>query len=213
MPQEVEKYRKSTRVLHWIHTSVFIVLFFTGLVLFVPGLGVIAQDGVTRVIHRVAAVIFVIVPLWSLITNWTSSWKAVREAFIWSADDFGWLKAAPRYYFLGDKKSMPPQEHMNSGQKMWWLLVIVSGIVFILSGLVMWFFKTVAPAALLQWMVLLHDISFIVTGAMLFVHIYLGVLHPMMTESWGAMFRGKISAGYAESQHAKWYERISRTTG
>ncbi len=212
MPQEVEKYRKSTRVLHWINTGAFSVLFLTGLVLFIPGLGVIAQDSATRVIHRIAAAIFVIIPLWSLLTNWTASWKSVAEAFTWGEDDIGWLKAAPRYYFLGDKRGMPPQGHMNSGQKMWWLLTIVSGVVFILTGLVMWFFKIIAPAALLQWMVLLHDVSFIVTGVMLFVHIYLGVLHPMMDESWGAMFRGKISVEYAKSQHAKWYARISRAT-
>ena len=212
MPQEVEKYRKPIRVLHWIHTCAFITLFLTGLVLFVPGLGAIAQDSVTRIIHRVGAVIFIIIPLWSLLTNWTASWKSVGEAFTWGGADLDWLKAAPRYYFLGDKRGMPPQDHMNSGQKMWWFMTIVFGVVFILTGLVMWFLKIIAPAGLLQWMVLLHDISFIVTGAMLFVHIYLGVLHPMMTESWGAMFRGKISVEYAKSQHAKWYARISKAT-
>ena len=74
----------------------------------------------------------------------------------------------------------------------------------------MWFFKTIAPGALLQWMVLLHDIAFIVSGAMLFVHIYLGVIHPLMTESWGAIWRGKISVEYAKAHHGKWYEEVSK---
>jgi formate dehydrogenase subunit gamma len=209
MPQEVEKYRKPTRVLHWIHVSAFVILFLTGLVLFIPALGIIAQDSVTRVIHRIAAVIFVIIPLWSLLTNWTASWKSVAEAFTWGEEDIGWLKAAPRYYFLGDKRGMPPQGHMNSGQKMWWFLTIVFGVVFILTGLVMWFLKTVAPSALLQWMVFFHDIAFIVTGAMFFVHIYLGVIHPLMTESWGAMTGGKISVEYAKAHHSKWYDEVA----
>ena len=67
-----------------------------------------------------------------------------------------------------------------------------------------------APVALLQWMVLLHDIAFIVTGAMLFVHIYLGVIHPLMTESWGAIWGGKISAEYAKLHHRKWYDEVSK---
>jgi len=99
---------------------------------------------------------------------------------------------------------------MNTGQKMWWFIVIVFGVLFVITGIIMWFFKAIAPSALLQWMVLLHDISFIVTGAMLFVHIYLGVLHPLMTEAWSSMAGGKISVEYAKKHHSKWYNEISK---
>ena len=54
-------------------------------------------------------------------------------------------------------------------------------------------------------MVFVHDVSFIVTGTMFFLHIYLGVFHPMMTEAWNAMTSGKISAEYAKAHHGKWY--------
>ena len=210
MPKEIERYRKPTRLLHWVHSGAFVLLFLTGLVLFIPQLGFLAQDSVTRVIHRVAAVIFVILPLIYLFANWKVSCKSLKEAFTWEADDIDWLKAAPRYYYLGDEKSMPPQGHMNTGQKMWWFMVIVFGVIFIITGFIMWFLKTVAPAALLQWTTLVHDIAFIVTGAMLFVHIYLGVIHPLMTEAWGSMARGKVSAEYAKSHHAKWYDEVTR---
>jgi len=208
MQKEVERYRKPTRVLHWIHSGAFVLLFLTGLVLFIPQLGFLAQDSVTRVIHRVAAVIFVIMPLIYLFANWKASWKSIKEAFTWGSADIGWLKAAPRYYFLGDERSMPPQGHMNTGQKMWWFLVIVFSTIFIITGFIMWFFKTSAPPALLQWTVFVHDIAFIVTGAMLFVHIYLGVIHPLMTEAWGSMARGKVSAEYAKKHYAKWYDEV-----
>jgi len=208
---EVEKYRKSTRVLHWIHTGAFVLLFLTGLVLFVPQLGILAQDSWTRIIHRIAAVLFVVIPLIYLIIKPRASWQGIKDAFSWGSTDIGWLKAAPRYYFLGDEKGMPPQGHMNTGQKMWWFIVLVFGVLFVISGLIMWFAKTTAAPALLQWMVLLHDVSFIVTGAMLFVHIYLGVIHPLMTESWKAITGGKISAEYAKSHHGKWYKEVAGT--
>jgi formate dehydrogenase subunit gamma len=211
MQREVEKYRKPTRILHWIHAGAFVLLFLTGLVLFIPQLGIIAQDSWTRVIHRIAAVIFVIAPLIYITMNWKSTKRGIKDAFSWGADDIGWLQAAPRYYFLGDEQGMPPQGHMNTGQKMWWFIVIVFGVIFVITGAVMWFAKTTAPAAVLQWMVFVHDIAFIVTGAMLLLHIYLGVIHPLMTESWGAMVRGKMSAEYAKKHHAKWYEEV--TTG
>ena len=69
----------------------------------------------------------------------------------------------------------------------------------------MWF----ATGTAVQWMVIIHDISFIVTGSMLFLHIYLGVFHPMMKEALQSIVSGKISAEYARSHHGKWYDEIN----
>jgi len=211
MQQVVERYRKATRALHWVHAGAFVILFITGLLLFIPGISVAAQDSWTRLIHRIAVVVFIIAPLIYLPLNWKSSWKGIKEAFTWGNGDIGWLKAAPRYYFLNDDKGMPPQGHMNTGQKMWWFMVITFGVIFIITGAIMWFAKAAAPAAVLQWMVFVHDIAFIVTGAMLFVHIYLSVLHPLMTESWSSMTKGTVSADYAKSHHGKWYSKITNS--
>jgi len=216
MAREVERYRKPTRVLHWVHTGAFIALFLTGLVLFIPQLGVIAQDSWTRIIHRIGAIIFFIAPLIYLLRDRKTAIQGIKEAFKWGKEDLGWLKAAPRYYFLCDEEAMPPQPHMNTGQKLWWLMVIVFGAVFVLTGFIMWFFKAIAPAGLLQWMVFFHDTAFIATGAMLFVHIYLSIIHPLMrpakTGAWSSMVRGKVSAEYAKSHHRKWYKEITKTT-
>jgi formate dehydrogenase subunit gamma len=202
----IEKYAKATRILHHIHTVAFIVLFITGLILFIPALGFLAQHSWTRIIHRAAAVVFIIAPLLYLLMKPKKAIEAVLEAFAWGREDIGWLKAAPRYYFLSDEEGMPPQSHMNTGQKMWWFIVVVFSAIFILSGLVMWFLKTVAPSGLFQWMVFVHDIAFIVTGAMLFVHVYLGVIHPMMSGAWQSIWKGTVTAEYAQSHHGKWYK-------
>lgn len=207
---EVVKYRKSIRVLHWIHTGSFILLFLTGLILFVPGLGFLAEDSWTRVIHRVGAVLFIVIPLIYLVISPRGAMNGLKKAFTWNSADLGWLKAAPRYYFLGDDSGMPPQGEMNSGQKVWWLITIVFGLIFVATGLVMWFGKTTVAPGALEWMVLIHDIAMIVTGAMFLLHIYLGVFHPMMTEAWKSMSKGTVSSEYAKSHHAKWYAEISR---
>jgi len=207
---EVEKYRKPLRVLHWIHAGAFVLLFLTGLVLFIPQLGFLAEDSWTRLIHRIGAAIFVVIPIIYLIINPKSVGRGLKQAFSWSSKDIGWLQAAPRYYFLGDEKDMPPQGAMNTGQKMWWFIVIVFGIIFVITGAIMWFAKGGASPAVLQWMIFVHDVSFIITGCMLFLHIYLGVFHPVMTEAWNAMTSGKISTEYAKAHHGKWYAEISK---
>ena len=210
MSQEVEKYSKPTRILHWVHLVSFCILFLTGLVLFIPQLGFLAQDSVTRVIHRIGAAIFIIAPLIYIPMNWQATKRGIKEAFSWGASDIGWLKAAPLYYFLGDEKDMPPQGSMNTGQRLWWLIVLVSGVIFTITGLIMWFAKTSAPAAVLQWMVFLHDVAFILAGTMLLLHIYLGLFHPLMNEAWKAIYKGTVSVEYAKKHHAKWYEEVAK---
>jgi len=204
---DLVKYRKPVRILHWVNAVAFVVLFLTGLILFIPGLSFLATDGWTRLIHRIGAVVFIIGPLLYLVINPKGTTAGLKKAFAWGSEDKGWLQAAPRYYFLGDEAGMPPQGEMNTGQKLWWLITIVFGGVFVLTGLVMWFAPS--PPALLQWMVLIHDVAFIFTGSMFLLHLYLGVLHPMMTEAWRAMTTGRVSANYARTHHGRWYEEMT----
>jgi formate dehydrogenase subunit gamma len=210
---QIEKYRKPIRILHWIHSGAFVLLFLTGLILFIPGLGFLAEDGYTRIIHRIGAAIFIIIPIIYLIINPAAVWNGLKKAFSWGSGDIGWLKAAPAYYFLGKEEDMPPQDEMNTGQKLWWLMTIVFGVIFVITGLVMWFAKTTAAPGVLQWMTFVHDVAFIVAGSMFLLHIYLGVFHPMMNEAWNSMTGGTISEEYAKKHHAKWYAEVTKGKG
>jgi len=210
MVKEVERYSRATRYLHWTHAVAFVMLLLTGLVLFVPALGFLAEDSWTRVLHRIAAVVFVLAPMIYIPLNRRRAAHGIKEAFKWGSEDIKWLLAAPRYYFFCDEEAMPPQGHMNAGQKMWWLIVLAFGAIFVITGSIMWFAKGIAPAELLQWMVALHDIAFIVTLMMFMVHIYMSVVHPLTRPirggSWSSMASGKMSADFAKSHYRKWYE-------
>ncbi len=207
---EIEKYWRPVRILHWVHSGAFIVLFLTGLVFFVPQFRSLAENGNIRLIHHAAATIFIIVPLFYIFINPNAVARGLKLAFSWGADDLKWLKAAPRYYLLGDEKSLPPQGFFSSGQKMWWLVTIVAGVIFTVTGLVMWFFKVSAPPGFLGVIINIHDITFIATGALFLLHLYLGVFHPLMSGAWNAMAKGKITEEYAKKHHARWYAEISR---
>lgn len=204
----VERYRAPTRVLHWVHATAFLALIVTGLFLYAPTLRLVTVGGVSQFIHRISAVVFIAIPVIYMITNWKVSWESVGEAFSWSKRDIGWLKAAPTYYFMGDESAMPPQEHMNSGQKLYWLLVLVSGVVFAVTGVSLLFFKETLPQSMLQLSVFFHDVFFILILSMFFVHLFLSVLHPLMSGVRMSMFTGKVTAHYARSHHAAWYERL-----
>jgi len=207
---EVERFSAGARWFHWTVTITAIVLAITGLFLYVPAFGSLAEGSYSRIIHRVAAVIFVAAPLLFFLSRPKRSLTFVKYIFTWGKDDIEWLKAAPDYYFGGDEKKMPPQGEMNSGQKLWAVVAFLSVIGFIVTGAVMWFAKNSIPPELFLWATIIHDLCFIVAGAMTLVHLYLGAIHPRMTESLKSMLKGKVSEKYAKSHHGKWYAEISK---
>jgi formate dehydrogenase subunit gamma len=210
----IERYRKPTIILHWVHTAAFVILFLTGLILFLPApVPLLAIGSWSRLVHRIAAAVFIVAPAIYVPMNWKSTVRGIKEAFTWGSSDIGWLKAAPRYYFIGDESAMPTQGYINAGQRVWFLMDIVFGGVFVITGIIMWAFKTIASPAVINWSIFFHDVAFIATGTWLFVHIYLGVFHPLMTGSWASMIHGKVSSKYAESHYGKWYEQIRKNNG
>ncbi len=212
MQSEVARYSRPVRILHWTYAGVFLLLFLTGLIVFVPAFGPLASGGWTRLLHRVGAALFGLVPVTYLVIRPRDAWRAIKDAFVWGKEDIAWVKAMPRYYFLLDEKAMPPQDHLNTGQKLWWLMVILGEFMFILSGSLILVSKAMATKTLFEWSMVLHDITFVATGCMLMVHVYLSILHPLMRPlrdgPWSAMTRGWVSVEHARKHHAKWYERV-----
>lgn len=213
MEQTVQKYTKVARIFHWVHAGAFLLLVLTGIFLFVPPAAFLAQDSWSRLVHRIAAVVFVLAPIMQLIANKKTAVASLKTALTWGADDFKWAMAMPRYYFLSDEAAMPPQDEMNTGQKLWYTLLIVFSPIFVITGILMWFFKDILPSAVFQWSVFAHDVAFIVIFMMFLVHIYLGVIHPLMRQhggSFSAMVDGTVTEEYAKSHHGKWHERITK---
>jgi formate dehydrogenase subunit gamma len=205
----VERFKKRTVWFHWVHTTAFLVLLVTGAMLFLPGLGAPAAGGLTRYIHRIAVVVFVGAPVVYFFLNPKMTLHFIKETFTWGKDDLQWVYRAPDYYFGGAEDKMPPQGHVNTGQKMWQLIVLITGVLFLISGVLMWFFKDSLSPGVFQWSVIVHDVAFIVALLMLLVHVYLGVIHPRMTESLRSMWDGKISGTYARNHYGKWYDSIT----
>lgn len=212
--QEVERYRKPTRILHWSLAALFVVLFGSGLVIFCfPG-AAISGSSWLHSMHRVAGIVFIILPLLYLLINPKAAWRGIKLAFVWGADDLEWVKAAPEYYYLHDERAMPPQGFLNTHQKAWWLAAIVLGPVLAITGVLLWAFEASAATQFYQLMLFCHSVSFIIIGNMFLMHIYLAVIHPVTrpwkTGPWGAMTRGKVPMEYARSHHGKWIEGLQK---
>jgi formate dehydrogenase subunit gamma len=200
----VTRFRKRAILVHWLHVAPFAVLAISGsLMLF--HLTSFAGALQIRTIHRVAAAFFVIVPVLYSLLDPRSAITFLKEAFQWHRDDLAWFKAAPSYYSSG-KVQMPPQGYLNGDQRLWQLVVVVTGGVFAVTGVLQWFFQLKMPQMLYQYVSLAHATAFVVAVFMFFVHFYLAALHPRFEESLSSMVDGKVSESYAREHYGKWHE-------
>ena len=203
--RRVERFRKRVILVHWLQATSFAVLLTTGVVMFFD-LTDIGGGTLIRTIHQAAALVFVIVPITFMIFDPKTAMSFVKTAFRWDRDDRAWLRGAVGFYF-GRKVKMPPQGYINGDQKLWQLIVIITGSVFVLTGILMWFFKFKIPLELYQWVLLIHAVAFVVISVMFLVHLYLIMLHPAFEESLSSMVTGKVSASYAQNHYGKWYDK------
>jgi formate dehydrogenase subunit gamma len=204
----IPRYTLLERAMHWLHTATFVPLAITGFILYTPWLQPLAQGNsgqLVRLWHRIFAIGFGVVPIAYVIFQPRRAIMSFKE-FMIGADDIEWVKGAVPYYLLGKHEAMPPQGRFNTGEKMNGLIMIVTWIVFAVTGLLMWFQNVLnLSPGLFQWMVLLHDLTFIVSVCMFFIHFFLAVIHPLMWQGLVSMRYGYTSATYAAEHHAKWY--------
>ena len=211
--QEIERFTPTARWVHWVHTAAFIELALSGFLIYLPWFGPWMAGSVgawIRVIHRAGVVVFVLPPIVYAVLHPARTWYFFKEAFTWERDDFGWMKAAPGYYFGSDARLMPPQGYINTGEKLFRLAMIFGVAAFVVTGAIMWFFKGMVAPVVYQWSLLIHDVCFILALCFLFLHVQLAMLHPRMDEGLLAMIDGKVSGLYAKSHHGKWYDQISK---
>jgi len=203
----VKRYSKSGILFHWAFSSIVMILVITGIEMFIPGRS--AGGGhVIGVIHRIAAALFLAVPvLYSILSPGTAA-SFLKETFSWGKNDLKWFLTAPAYYFGGLGKNMPHQNRLNTGQKLWQLVLFGTAIIFLITGSVIWLFRSAIAINVYEWILFFHGIAFVILLSMLLLHLYMSVLHPRMRGSFNSMIDGKVSFTYAREHHRKWYDEI-----
>lgn len=217
----VVRFTAAERAAHWVHAAAFVVLLATGIILYVPAFRAYttsAAGEVSRTVHRLGAVAFMLAPVLYLVFSPREFFYSLKEAFTWGRDDSEWFRNAWSYYTNGVAGTMPAQGKYNSGQKFNALTQIVSFVLFVVTGLIMWFGKGVVPREVFLVSVIVHDLSVIATVLLFMLHLYLVAIHPMMRESITAMFEGTVSEAFAKEHHGKWlttrvYHKHQQDTG
>jgi formate dehydrogenase subunit gamma len=196
----VVRHAMYVRVLHWWTAVFFILAFVSGWALFSPRFYFLTNPfggGYSaRLLHPWFALLFTLGVI-LLFFHWAGQMK-------WNASDSAWLKDLKRYLRY---EEVSHQGKFNAGQKLFFWEVCVGALLFLLTGVVIWF-PTSFPLWLRYLSYPLHEILFILLGIGFIYHIYMSTL--ALGGTLRAMTRGTVTKHWAQNHHAKWYQEVSR---
>lgn len=186
---------------HWFLAVSFFILSISGyaFLFHVEGIGAIFGGfNQMRVIHNWSGVVFAASLFLTIFHYLPVSLKL-------GADDVAWLMKGGGYF--SKKASVPPQDELNAGQKLYYIVVLISGIVISASGIIIW----LRPVAtnINKWVLishLLHNISFDLLVIAIPAHIYLATLANPGT--FRIMVYGTVPLSWAKKRHAKWVQKM-----
>jgi len=204
----IARFSVAQRIAHWAFTVAFFALALTGLLLMIPTISGLAAGGASRLVHRVAAVLLLVVPIYYALFDRQGLRRLVGDSFRMDADDRRWLGQFFRYAF-GKAKGMPPQGRINAGEKIHHALIVISFFTIAISGLLLWFGKPFLSAGAFGWMLITHDISMYVMVLLTIGHLYFVLVYGAL----GGMVSGYVSRAYALLEHKKWVAEVDAAEG
>jgi formate dehydrogenase subunit gamma len=203
-PVYVRRFTLTERLLHWIHASAFFVLLGSGLVLYLPSLSeAIARRPLIKDIHFWTGISWAsAILLVSLLGNRRALAAAVREIDVFDHDD--------RRFLTGNTHA--PQGRFNAGQKVNAILTAAFAVLFLVSGILLWYGEQDTRFRL-AGTVFLHDTLMYLSVAIVAGHLYLSLIHPTTRHALRGITLGTVRADWARKHHAKWRSNASPASG
>lgn len=207
------RFTAGERVFHWVYFVSFLVLAATGAFLYLPARPFsMGEAGETsRLIHRLSALVFLAIPLLTLIFSPRGFLRDLREGLTWRGEDARSLRVLlTRYYWTGDPAGLPPQGKFTAGQKLNIGMQIVAFLAFAASGIAIWFGPGVLSRQALLLCLIVHDVTAVLATCFALVHIYMVTILPMTRGAIATMFTGAMPDEYAREHHPRWYAEAER---
>ncbi|HWR68158.1 MAG TPA: formate dehydrogenase subunit gamma [Desulfomonilia bacterium] len=185
------------RIVHWLLAASCLFCLFTGLGLQFQAWNIISTilGGyyATKLMHIYSGVVF--------------TGMLVYSYFMWKKDcefesaDLQWVLKAGGY--LWPVKDLPPVYKYNAGQKAFFWILILCGVIIAASGFLMWLWNPlVVPAVIARLAYMAHAGAVVLLGAFIVVHMYLGTIGNPGTVS--AMITGIVSRAWCETHCPRW---------
>ena len=195
------------RIIHQIAAISFIVIVPTGFVIvFGDFFGGGTFVRICKNLHGIFTIPFTIVVI-PMALMW------IKEAFF-NYDDVKWIMIVGGY--LSKEKRPIPAGKFNAGQKMWYWVAILGGIVMIISGAIMFFMDFdiamirnltgLSQIDLLRAAAIVHNVTGFAVAALFFTHVYMsmfaiqGAVHSIID--------GYVGEEEIKILHSSWYKKL-----
>jgi formate dehydrogenase subunit gamma len=192
-----------TRFLHWSVAIFFILSLLSGFAVYSPWLfyfltPLFGGGPTTRALHPWFGVLFEVFFLFQFI-NWfvPMAWTRADSRFVRNLKEYA-----------TNESEIEPEDtgFFNGGQKIYFWSIAISGVLFLITGFLLWFDHLV-----LAWLVavsyVLHDLAALLMLAGFIIHIYEGTAHQPGT--FGSMINGTVTEKWAWTHHPAWYRAVT----
>ncbi len=199
MSQMVRKATPSEIINHWILAGSCILLIITGygFLFKIEALySLFASNMTMKAVHNWTGVIFTL-SLFGTLSSY------LQEALDLSRDDWNWIKVGGGYL---SKKTVPvpPMGKINTGQKLYYLAILIGGSAIVASGFAIWLVPGVRLLILISHLV--HNLAFVLFVTAVPAHIYLGTLaNPGLFR---IMIYGTVPLEVAKKRYPKWMKEL-----
>jgi formate dehydrogenase subunit gamma len=204
-PEHVSRYTFHERAVHLIVAVTCVYLVLSGLALHTPYLfwmsSVLGGAASMRLFHPFLGLFYFAF----LVYMW---WMWRRDVRFNQADR-GWMQRMEAYITNHDD-DLPPIDRWNAGQKIFFWMMMVSGIGLVASGSVLWFPEYVHWN--LQWIkflaIILHAACALVSIGGLMIHLYMGIF--LVKGGFRQIITGEVTRSWANHHHRLWFERVTK---
>jgi formate dehydrogenase subunit gamma len=200
-PGELLRHPVYTRIVHWTSAAFFIAALLSGFAIYTPWMyhaftPLFGGGAPTRLLHPWFGLGFCLAFTFQIL-NWLAE-------MAWTPDDNRWMRRIREYVSNTDKVEPEYVGFFNAGQKAYFWATAASLILFLISGIPMWFPKTFGRITVDIGYVV-HDIAALVMLAGFVIHIYEGTAAQPGT--FRSMTRGTVEDRWARTHHPAWFRR------
>ena len=124
----------------------------------------------------------------------------------WVEADRRWMRRIRQY--ATNEEGVEPEDvgFFNAGQKLYFWLIALSAILFLITGLLMWF-DNVTPRWVVAVSLVIHDLAALLMLAGFIIHVYEGTAHQPGT--FRSMMDGTVTERWAWTHHPGWYRALT----
>jgi formate dehydrogenase subunit gamma len=196
---EIVRHKLAARVIHWVVAVFFFGALFSGMPIWSPVFGWMAQIfgglAVCRWLHAWLGVGFALATV-AMLLQWAGQMK-------FDASD---KRFSVRDYMSFSGPEDPNVGRYNGGQKFFFWMVGLGALALLLSGIVLWW--PTSFSMVLRWAsIVVHDLAFIAFFGAIVGHIYLGTAAEPGT--FQSMTRGTVTKAWARTHHPRWYREVT----